>query len=145
MMLTEYKKILVALDGSVQSEKAFKESIEIAKRNDATLYLTWIINDIELTTSAYSFAKLLTEEQAFVEDFMVKKVQEVKDGGIDKVETIVEIGSPKRKVAVDVPEEYGIDLIIMGSTGKGAITQALVGSTTAYVVNHAPCNVMVIK
>ncbi|MHC5269089.1 universal stress protein [Enterococcus sp. LJL98] len=144
-MLTEYKKILVALDGSVQSEKAFKESIEIAKRNAATLYLTWIINDIELTTSAYSFAKLLTEEQAFVEDFMVKKVQELKDEGIEKVETIVEIGSPKRKIAVDVPDEYGIDLIIMGSTGKGAITQALVGSTTSYVVNHAPCNVMVIK
>lgn len=144
-MLTEYKKILVALDGSVQSEKALQESIEIAKRNDATLYLTWIINDIELTTSAYSFAKLLTEEQAFVEDFMVKKIQEVKDGGVEKVETIVEIGSPKRKIAVDVPEEYGIDLIVMGSTGKGAITRALVGSTTAYVVNHAPCNVMVIK
>lgn len=145
MMLTEYNKILVALDGSVQSEKAFKESIEIAKRNEATLYLTWIINDIELTTSAYSFAKLLTEEQAFVEDFMVKKVKEATDAGVKEVETIVEIGSPKRKVGVDVPTEYDIDLIIMGSTGKGAITQALVGSTTSYVVNHAPCNVLVVK
>lgn len=145
MILTEYKKILVALDGSSQSEKAFKESIEITKRNEATLYLAWIINDIELTTSAYSFAKLLTEEQNFVEDFMQKKVKEVKEAGIASVETIVEIGSPKRKIGVDVPTEYEIDLVIMGSTGKGAITQALVGSTTSYVVNHAPCNVLVVK
>ncbi|MBM7708109.1 universal stress protein [Enterococcus lemanii] len=144
-MLTEYKNILVALDGSAQSEKAFKEAIEIAKRNTATLYLTWVINDIELTTSAYSFSKLLSEERAFVEDFMIKKIQEVKEAGIESVETVIEIGSPKRKIAVDIPEEHKIDLIVMGSTGKGAITQALVGSTTAYVVNHALCNVMVVK
>ena len=144
-MLTAYNKILVAIDGSVQSEKAFKESVEIAKRNHAKLYLTWIINDIELTTSAYSFANLLTEEQEFVEDFMAKKVKEAKELGIEEIETIIEIGSPKRKISVDVPNEYDIDLIIMGSTGKGAITQALVGSTTSYVVNHAPCNVLVVK
>ncbi|MFC4696229.1 universal stress protein [Enterococcus aquimarinus] len=144
-MLTAYNKILVAIDGSVQSEKAFKESVEIAKRNHAKLYLTWIINDIELTTSAYSFAKLLTEEQEFVEDFMAKKVKEAKELGLEEIETIIEIGSPKRKISVDVPNEYDIDLIIMGSTGKGAITQALVGSTTSYVVNHAPCNVLVVK
>lgn len=144
-MLTEYKKILVALDGSPQSEKALLESIEIAKRNEATIYLAWVINDLELTTSAYSFAKLLNEEEEFVKDFMTKKVADLKTAGITHVETIVEIGSPKRKISVDLPSEYGIDLIVMGSTGKGAITQALVGSTTAYVVNHAPCNVMVVK
>ena len=144
-MLTAYNKILVAIDGSVQSEKAFKESVEIDQRNHAKLYLTWIINDIELTTSAYSFAKLLTEEQEFVEDFMAKKVKEAKELGIEEIETIIEIGSPKRKISIDVPNEYDIDLIIMGSTGKGAITQALVGSTTSYVVNHAPCNVLVVK
>ncbi|MEL5940483.1 universal stress protein, partial [Tetragenococcus halophilus] len=50
-MLEAYKRILVALDGSNQSEKAFKETIEIAKRNNATVFLTRIINDVELTTS----------------------------------------------------------------------------------------------
>ena len=144
-MLTEYKKILVALDGSKQSEKALLESIEIAKRNEAAIYLVWVINDLELTTSAYSFAKLLNEEEAFVKDFMTKKVAELNEAVITDIQTIVEIGSPKRKISVDLPKEHGIDLIIMGSTGKGAITQALVGSTTAYVVNHAPCNVMVVK
>ncbi len=144
-MLEAYKKLLIAVDGSKQSEKAFSEGIEIAKRNGSTVYLAWIINDVELTTSAYAFSKLLYDEQAFVEDFMNKKVAEVKEAGVEDVHVIIEIGSPKRKIAVDIPQEYEIDLIIMGSTGKGAISQALVGSTTAFVVNHAVCNVMVVK
>lgn len=144
-MLETYDKVLIAVDGSKQSEKAFKEGVEIAKRNHAEVYLAWIINDVELTTSAYAFSKLLQDEKEFVEDFMVKKVTEAKEAGVEKVQSIIEVGSPKRKLAVDIPEEYAIKLIIMGSTGKGAISQALVGSTTAFVVNHAVCNVMVIK
>lgn len=144
-MLASYKKLLIALDGSSQSEKAFAEAIEIAKRNHSEVYLAWIINDVELTTSAYAFSKLLHDEEAFVKDFMEKKVAHVKEAGIHNVHTIIEVGSPKRKIATDLPEEYDIDLIIMGSTGKGALTQALIGSTTAFVVNHAICNVLVVK
>ncbi|HLQ40956.1 MAG TPA: universal stress protein [Tetragenococcus sp.] len=144
-MRESYKKILVAIDGSKQSEKAFKEGIEIAKRNDATLYLVWIINDVELTTSAYAFSRLLEDEQTNIDEQMGDMLDEVKAAGITKVEKIVDIGSPKEMIAVELPKEYEIDLIVIGSTGKGAIAQALVGSTTAFVVNHAPCNVMVIK
>jgi nucleotide-binding universal stress UspA family protein len=129
-MLETYKNLLVAVDGSAKSEKAFDEAVAIAKRNQSTVYLAWIINDVELTTSAYAFSKLLQDEKTFVEDFMEKKVEEVKAAGIDDVHVVIEVGSPKRKIAVDIPEEYDIDLIIMGSTGKGAISQALIGSTT---------------
>jgi nucleotide-binding universal stress UspA family protein len=130
-MLETYKNLLVAVDGSAKSEKAFDEAVAIAKRNQSTVYLAWIINDVELTTSAYAFSKLLQDEKTFVEDFMEKKVEEVKAAGIDDVHVVIEVGSPKRKIAVDIPEEYDIDLIIMGSTGKGAISQALIGSTSS--------------
>jgi len=36
-------------------------------------------------------------------------------------------------------------LIVMGATGLNAVERALVGSTTSYVVNHAKCNVLVVK
>ncbi|AYW44572.1 universal stress protein [Tetragenococcus koreensis] len=144
-MAEAYKNILVAIDGSDKSEKAFKEAIEIAKRNDATVFLTWIINDVELTTSAYAFSRLLKDEQQNIEEDMDDKVKAAEQEGIKKIERIVEIGSPKEMLGMDIPKEHGIDLIVMGSTGKGAIAQALVGSTTSFVVNHAPCNVMVVK
>ncbi len=144
-MTDQYKTILVALDGSDQSEKAFDEALAIGRRNKAILYVTWIINDVELSTSAYAFSKLLQEEQTHVAKYLEQKVHTAKQNGIEEVHTIVDIGNPKKIIAQDIPKDYGIDLIVMGSTGKGAIAKVLVGSTTAYVVNQAPCNVMVVK
>ncbi|GMA47543.1 universal stress family protein [Tetragenococcus muriaticus PMC-11-5] len=144
-MLDTYKRILVAIDGSEKSEKAFNEAIEIAKRNDATVFLAWIINDVELTTSAYAFSRLLKDEQQSIEEDMDEKIKIAEQAGVKSIERIVEIGSPKEMIAMDLSKEHEIDLIVIGSTGKGAIAQALVGSTTAFVVNHAPCNVMVIR
>ena len=34
-----YQKILVGIDGSKQSEMAFSKAVDIAKQNDAALYL----------------------------------------------------------------------------------------------------------
>ena len=94
--MSVYQHILVALDGSDQSEKAFHEAVRIAKEEQATLYLATI-------------------------------------------------GSPKRYLANTISENYAIDLIVLGATGRGAIQRTLIGSTTDYVVNHALCNVLVVR
>ena len=44
-----------------------------------------------------------------------------------------------------MPKNHDVDLIIIGATGLNAIGRMLVGSTTAYVVREAPCDVMVVK
>ena len=56
----------------------------------------------------------------------------------------MEVGNPKQ-IIVKYAADNAVDLLVIGATGKGAITQSLVGSTTAYVVNHAPCNVLVVR
>ncbi|MGX6980213.1 universal stress protein [Vagococcus elongatus] len=144
-MVDNYQRILVAVDGSEKSEKAFQEAISVAKRNGAKLFIAAIVNDVELTTSAYAFSKLLIEEKKKLEINLLKKIDDASRQGIDDTVPIVEIGNPKEYLAHIIPEEREIDLIIVGATGKGAIQRALVGSTTSYVVTHAPCNVMVIR
>lgn len=62
-MLRTCQNVLVALDGSEQSEKAFWEAVDICKRNKAKLYVLSIINNAELSTSAYSFQSYLNRKR----------------------------------------------------------------------------------
>ena len=65
--------------------------------------------------------------------------------GLTDIETYILYGYPKTLIANFNESKEPIDLIVMGATGLNAVERALVGSTTSYVVNHAPCNVLVIK
>lgn len=143
-MVRKYKNMLVAIDGSDHSERAFDEAVEAAKRDDAKLNIISIINDSELSTSAFSFSKLYAAEKEQVEKELLKKVQDASRRELENVEPFVELGSPKEKI-VDFAKNNEIDLIFLGATGKGEIRLSRIGSTAAYVVNHAPCSVTVIR
>ena len=43
-MAYEYKRIVVAVDGSQTAEKAFRKAVEVAKLNEATLYVVHVID-----------------------------------------------------------------------------------------------------
>ena len=139
-----YNRILVAFDGSRLAEKAFDEAVRIASSNQASLTLIAIVNDAELATSAFSFSKLFAHEKERAETEMLKKIQAATEAGVGEVQAFVEVGNPKQ-IIVKYAADNAVDLLVIGATGKGAITQSLVGSTTAYVVNHAPCNVLVVR
>ena len=143
--MNNYKMILVAIDGSRQSEKAFTEGVQLAAANDATLVIAWIINEDELAHSAFAYSKILKEEKENVEKEMLKKLHDAEQAGVHKTSSVIEIGDPKEYLAKIIPESQNIDLIIMGPTGKGAIQRALVGSTTSFVVNNTNCSVLVVR
>ena len=63
-------------------------------------------------------------------------------GTVDQLKS----GLAKRAhLANTISENYAIDLIVLGATGRGAIQRTLIGSTTDYVVNHALCNALVVR
>ena len=144
-MSKRYQKIMVAVDGSKQSEQAFLEALDLAKDNEAELFIVSIINKVELTHSAYAFSKIYAEEKQKIDVEMLKKIHDAKEYGINDIHAIVETGDPRNLIGTVFPQQEAIDLIVMGATGKGAIQQALVGSTASYVVTHAPCSVLVVK
>lgn len=44
-----------------------------------------------------------------------------------------------------VAEELGVDVVVVGSRGRGAIKRALLGSVSSHVTNNAPCPVVVVR
>ena len=44
-----------------------------------------------------------------------------------------------------VAAELKVDVIVVGSHGRGAIARILLGSVSEQVVRHAPCPVLVVR
>ena len=59
-------------------------------------------------------------------------------------ETAVRDGDP-RSVIVDEADEWGADLIVVGSHGYTGLKRWLLGSVAQSVVSHAPCSVEVVR
>ncbi|XP_008797807.2 universal stress protein A-like protein isoform X1 [Phoenix dactylifera] len=59
-------------------------------------------------------------------------------------EKITEVGDPKEAICEAV-EKFKINLLIMGSHGRGALQRAFLGSISNYCVNNAKCPVLVVK
>ncbi|MGM0216320.1 universal stress protein [Enterococcus sp. AZ109] len=139
--MEKYRKILVTVDGSPQSKDAFEEACHIAERNSAELLLLTVLDVTGFRGTASESSVKLTEELQKVAE---KTVNEFKASTTYPVETKVAAGNPKHEI-VKIAEEAGTDLIVIGATGLNRLERWVLGSTTVYVVNHAPCNVMVVK
>ena len=55
------------------------------------------------------------------------------------------MGGRADREIVNLSEEVGADLIVMGSRGLGGVRRALMGSVSDSVVRHAHCPVFVVR
>lgn len=143
-MVEQYKNILVAVDGSEQSYDALREAVETAQANDSQLKILYVLNDKLANIPVHLDTMTLYKSVQEHSDYVVDQVQ----GYLKDTEVSFEIvrltGNPKREI-INYSKENNIDLIVLGSTGLDAIDRFIIGSTTQYIVNHASCNVMVVK
>ncbi len=144
-MLKQYSKILVAVDGSRESELAFKKAVEVAKRNEAELLISHII-DVRAFQSISSFDETLADEAtAIAKETLNDYITYANEHGLENVSYSIEYGSPKPLLSKQLPEERKIDLIMMGATGLNAVERILIGSVSSYVSRHALCDVLIVR
>jgi nucleotide-binding universal stress UspA family protein len=100
-------------------------------------------------------AHLAVEHAGYFEESLQglrREAQEVLDDQIKRIEeaggtvakTHFRMGQPDREI-VDLAEELGLGLIVLGSRGLGGIKRALMGSVSDSVVRHAHCPVLVLR
>jgi nucleotide-binding universal stress UspA family protein len=61
-----------------------------------------------------------------------------------KVRTVLRVGAAYREIVAEA-KEHGVDLVLVGTHGRGEIHRLLVGSTADRVIRLAPCPVMTVK
>ena len=146
---TMFKTIVVGTDGSETASKAVAEAVGLAKAVGAKV----------LIVSAYepvSDARLREEGRQVPADmqWMVNPREDVdstlqdaaggaQDAGVE-IETFARQGDPADAI-LDVAEEQGADLIVVGNKGMTGAKRFLLGSVPNKVSHHAPCSVLIIR
>lgn len=144
-MLQEYARILSPIDGSDGSELAFKKAVQVARRNNAALVITHVVDTRSVQTpTGYEgtyIDEVIEQANVLLEDYK-KYAQEQ---GLEKIETLITYGSPKIEIADTIPVDKEIDLIMIGATGLNAVERLFVGSVSEYVIRNSPCDVLVVR
>lgn len=141
-MAKQYKKILVPVDGSDQSYNAVREAVMLAQWSEGEL-IVLTVKDLVRYYGIANYGIVETPGLDKLANDILLKVGSIIPAEF-KFKTQILSGSPKREI-VQYAKDNDIDLIVMGATGAGAIDKLLAGSTTNYVVNHAPCAVTIIQ
>ncbi|TMN21174.1 universal stress protein [Lentibacillus cibarius] len=141
----EYKQIVVAVDGSEASEKAFYKALDIVRRNDARLILAHVVDSRTFATAEAYDRTLAERAEEYAKELVDSYVEIAKNAGITNLVRCVEYGSPKVKIAKDIAETFEADLIVCGATGMGAVERFLIGSVSENITRHANCDVLVVR
>lgn len=140
-----YNQIIVAVDGSKESEWAFKKAVAIAKRNDANLNLVNII-DTRSYSAVEAYDRSIAERaQSYAVDLLEGYKEQAVAAGLTHVNVIVEYGSPKTMIPREIPKKIEADLIICGATGLNPVERFLIGSVSENIVRAAKCDVLVVR
>lgn len=139
-----FKCILFATDFSPASEQPFHYAAGLARRFGARLRLLHVLEDaIAVGTELYLpeppdlRERRLSDARLVLERLMASTVD------LD-VACEVRSGSPKREI-VNAAGDWGCDLIVLGTHGRGAVTHFLMGSVAESVVRTAPCPVLTVR
>ena len=144
-MTLKYKNILVAVDGSKEAEWAFKKAIEVAKRNNAKLLLTHIV-DTRTFATVEAYDRTIAERvDLFVSQLMENYQQVAIDAGVKNVDYVIDYGSPKVKIPKDIAKKHNIDLIMCGATGLNAVERFFIGSVSEHIARYATCDVLIVR
>lgn len=137
--------ILVPHDGSAHGQDALEYALETFP--DARLVLFYAIDPFEVTTDedrlpALSDAWLedQREEAAALFDDALEGVET----GDATLETETRVGSPPEAI-VAAAEDLAVDQVVLGSRGRGQVTDVRVGSTAELVVKRADVPVTVVR
>ena len=151
MRIVDYKKIMIATDGSDCSRLAIDKGIELARLSGGTVYAVHVIptaylfpidGDYFMGMNPYweSIHEALKNQGQKALDY-IKDLGGVK--GINVESTLLE-GNPSEEL-IQYADREKMDIIIIGTLGKTGLNRMLIGSVAGNVVRHSRVPVMIVR
>lgn len=139
--INKLEKILLSTDGSEFSEGAVKEAIKLSARCSSKLYVMTVV---EANQEYASEAPKLVEKAEIEAGEILQAVKaRAEEAGIS-CEVESHTGISVYETIVNEANSKGCELIIMGRRGRTGLARVAMGSVTARVIGHSPCDVLVV-
>ncbi|HYZ49764.1 MAG TPA: universal stress protein [Nitrososphaeraceae archaeon] len=144
-------KILVAMDGSESSIRAYEYASFLAKQCDAALLIVNIFDAFERISGKIKqelgeIAKQIDAEggTAITLQMLEDYKSQAKDSGIKDVNTLRREGNAAAEILY-IADKEKVDSIVIGSTGINTLKEFLLGGVSHKVIHHARCPVTIVR
>ncbi len=136
--------IVVGTDGSAAAERAVRRAVSIAKGTGAELHLVTAYPDGSYRESIAGTARRTEIDlREAAESVLARDASHAQTEGVDAA-TQAREGDPAQ-VLIDVAEDVGADLIVVGARGLGGLQRWLLGSASSKLSHHAHCDVLIVR
>jgi nucleotide-binding universal stress UspA family protein len=142
--------ILVAMDGSESSIKAYEYASFLAKKCDATLLIVNINDTFErISHNIKEFREIAEQIESaggtavtigVLEDYR----SHAKESGVKEVKMLRREGNAAAEILL-IADEEKVDTIVIGSKGLNTVKEFLLGGVSHKVMHHAKCPVILIR
>ncbi len=134
-------RILLATDGSEDANLALRAAVDIAGKTGSELHVVHAWHSVPSARfKSYIRAQLKKEAQ----QLLAEQAGRIKDQGGEVAGAHVAEGSAVDKI-LDLAQELGAGLIVIGSRGLGSVKRLVLGSVSEGVVHHITCPVLVLR
>jgi nucleotide-binding universal stress UspA family protein len=137
----QISKILVGVDGSEYSDKAFDYAVSMIQNHKQQLLIVHIIENFG--NIGYSnFNQLKQDSQTILQKY---RTNAERKGLKSSIKIIEDQGNSPAEKILDIAETEKADIIIVGTKGRKPLEQFLLGSTSYKVAHYSKCTVIIVK
>ena len=142
------KTVLVPVDFSDTSDVALRYGREMTQAFGATLHVLHVVQEPysqPWAVEAYGFSLAALQED-WIKDAKIRLDQAIAAEDRTKLgsKTTIVLGHPVTEILRYADDEK-VDLIVMGTHGRGPLGHMIMGSVAERVVRRAPCPVLTVR
>ena len=142
MSPTEFRTLMVALDGSEFSEGALEPATDLARRSGARVHL---VSVHERGPGWASDFWPTPEMDRWREEYLAKVAEAVaSEAGVEVTTALPKAGDVPEALLAQA-EEAGADLLVLSSHGRGRISRSWLGNVAASVLHDARIPLLVVR
>ena len=142
------RNILVATDFGEASDVALNYGRDLARAYGSALHLLHTVDDAAVRFAVEGSSPMLADVQADVEKVAGDRLHDLltdEDRSLLRAKSVVMTSLAPADSIVDYAVNHAIDLIVMGTHGRGALAHLLMGSVAERVVRTASCPVLTVR